>query len=190
MSTPVVTVPADTPVSLFLNDYVLKHKHTHFPVVGADGSISVVHLSTAASTPHNIQHRLLVKDIAQTLQQADIKAVSPTQSVSSVLPHVLKVHVSLNLTSLDKAIFLMLGWIVFLVCLHQSGRVLVVEPRGGQLVGVLSAADVAFAMSIGIRQMEAEGEAVVSVVQISDDDPSTRLTVGPEIRQENYGSLV
>jgi Zn-dependent protease/CBS domain-containing protein len=107
-----VVVPAEASVQSFIDDWVFRHRHSTFPVVGVLGDpVGLVTLQQVKSVPAG--QRMVTRLVDLALPIDEVVTVAPTDPLPDVLPR---------------------------MSANPVGRALVMD--GGRLVGILSPADV------------------------------------------------
>ncbi|MDI6712449.1 MAG: site-2 protease family protein [Anaerosomatales bacterium] len=84
MSSPVVTVPADTPLAEVAEAYVLGGRHSRYPVVAEGRVVGLVDLASVRSVPRDAWLQTTVGDVA--MHDLSSVVAAPEASVESVLP--------------------------------------------------------------------------------------------------------
>jgi len=150
MTHPAITVPADVTINDFLDRYVMRYKHSHYPVVEDGKPVALAGIDAIHSVPRDLQHRVTVRDIIRPLEDDRVPVLKAATPVSEAM-----------------------------MLMNESGRGLVVDDEGN-LVGILTARDIAFAFSSGRLRANA-------ITPLSDDQPLSGAHV---MQQQSYGSIV
>lgn len=80
-----VTAPADITIAEFFDEYLLRHRHTAFPVVNPEGEpIGFVTFDRVKDVRQDERDRTLIADICQPL--TEVARTSPEESVADLLP--------------------------------------------------------------------------------------------------------
>jgi Zn-dependent protease/predicted transcriptional regulator len=79
-----VTVPASATVASFLNDNLLRHRHSAFPVVADGQTVGLVTVHRINQVPPDARGQTTLRDVACPL--ADVARATPDEPVADVLP--------------------------------------------------------------------------------------------------------
>lgn len=116
MSPEPATAPAEATAQQFVDEYVLRHRHSSFPVVRADGTVvGLVTLDAIRTVPPARRAHVTLETIAFPLAQ--VPTVGPDDPADTLVP-------------------LLLGGPVTRALVFEGGN------QGGRLVGIVSARDI------------------------------------------------